>query len=208
MDEATITKIFDPFFTTKPQGEGTGLGLSIVHGVVHQHGGTISVHSALGVGSRFDIFLPVARQQVSTTAIAPLPGFTLQGARRKVLIAEDEGPIRRVIAHVLKNAGFEVELCEDGQAASDRFAAAPNSFALVITDLSMPRRNGLELIRDLQARRQNVPIVLMSGDVQRYGGDNVVQGRYLLQLAKPFLPDELLAVVRKLVESQEANTGF
>ena len=208
MDQSTQAKIFDPFFTTKPQGEGTGLGLSIVHGVVHQHGGTILVQSAPAAGSRFDIYLPVASEQLSPAGVPPPMAALLDGRRRRVLVAEDEEPIRRMLGHVLKEAGFEVELCEDGQAAAERFAVSPESFALVLTDLSMPRRTGIELITDLQARRRDIPIILMSGDAQRYGGDPLRYGRQFVQLAKPFLPDEMLAAVRKLVDASPSSAGF
>jgi PAS domain S-box-containing protein len=60
MDEPTRQRVFDPFYTTKSVGEGTGLGLSVVHGIVTAHGGAITVESALGLGSRFDIYLPIA----------------------------------------------------------------------------------------------------------------------------------------------------
>jgi signal transduction histidine kinase len=58
MDAATQSRIFDPFFTTKAPGEGTGLGLSVVYGIVTAHHATISVESALGQGTRFDILFP------------------------------------------------------------------------------------------------------------------------------------------------------
>ena len=70
MDEATRQRLFEPFFTTKPVGEGTGLGLAIVHGIVTSHGGTISLDSTPGEGTRFAIWFPLrpARQDIAAPA--------------------------------------------------------------------------------------------------------------------------------------------
>ncbi len=58
--EAVLARIFDPFFTTKPPGRGSGLGLPTVRDIVERHGGCLTVHSRVGEGTRFDIYLPAA----------------------------------------------------------------------------------------------------------------------------------------------------
>jgi signal transduction histidine kinase len=60
MDADTASRIFEPFFSTKPPGEGSGLGLSVVHSIVRNHDGAIAVESAVGEGSSFTVFLPLA----------------------------------------------------------------------------------------------------------------------------------------------------
>ena len=197
MDEATQARIFDPFFTTKGLGEGTGLGLSIAQGIVQDHGGCLRVRSAPGQGTRFDIFLPVSVAPQAPVAPAEATTGALAGAGRKVLVVDDEDGVRLLIGTLLRRARFTVEVCTEGKAAARKFAAAPATFALAFVDLAMPGRTGIELIADLRAVRADLPIILMSGDHQRYGAAPELAG--VVRLEKPFSSEEVFAAIAKLL---------
>ena len=134
-----LGRIFDPFFTTKATGRG--LGLAAVVGIVRDHGGVLVVETAPRAGTTFDVLLPRAphdavapkRPAASARAVAP---------RGPVLLAEDEAPLRRVSKMILEEAGFQVELAEDGVSAVAAFEASPARFAAVVIDQSMPRLRG------------------------------------------------------------------
>ncbi len=199
MDPATQARVFDPFFTTKPEGKGTGLGLAIVHGIVHDHGGAIRLQSAPGAGCRFDIFLP--RYYASEPAgedVSPASTPEIVGAGRRVLLADDEEFVRCFAERILTGCGFVVDTANDGVEGARRFAAAPAAYALALVDLSMPGRNGFELIGDLRRLRPDLPAILMSGDHHRY--DHTVGAAdhpEFLELSKPFGIEELKSAIRR-----------
>ena len=197
MDEATQARMFDPFFTTKALGEGTGLGLSIVHGIVHDHGGRLRVRSSPGQGSRFEIFLPVDPDTQPDVVSATVALAAPAGAGLRVLLADDEPQVRMLVGEVLKRAGFSVEFCDEGLTASRRFAEAPQTYALAITDLSMPGRTGFELITEMHALRPDLRVILMSGDYDRYGVMAAPVSRNVIRLPKPFSVEELFAALRR-----------
>jgi CheY-like chemotaxis protein len=206
MDAATQARIFDPFFTTKPQGQGTGLGLAIVHGIVVDHGGCVRVESEPGRGTRFDIFLPagaVATGSATESAAALPPLF---GLGRRILLADDDENVRMLVGAVLLRLGFVLEVCTDGQAAVQRFAATPGAFALALLDLSMPGLTGHAVIERLHAQQPGLPIVLMSGDHGRYAVKPGTAGTFV-PLLKPFAQAELLAALRQALGEKSAAPG-
>ena len=207
MDEATQAKIFDPFFTTKAQGEGTGLGLSIVHGIVHEHGGAIRVRSTVGIGSRFEVYLPVSQAVPAPTPTrATTPTFVV-GAGRRVLLADDEERVRQYVGAILRRCGFLVEVCAEGRSAYEKFTKSPNAYALAVVDLSMPGISGLELIEEVRKIRTDLPVILMSGDHERYGRVPSAKLSGVNRLPKPFSIEELMAAVRECLGSTTALSG-
>jgi signal transduction histidine kinase/CheY-like chemotaxis protein len=156
-----LERIFDPFFTTKSVGEGTGLGLSMVHGIVADLGGAIDVHSAPGVGTRFEVFLPVAGEAAmeSSEAASALP----MGSGETVMIVDDERPLVALAEEVVARFGYEPVGFVSSTAALEAFFAKPQRFDVIMTDEMMPELVGTELARKIRSLRPSIPILLMSG---------------------------------------------
>lgn len=199
MCEEIRKKIFDPFFTTKETGKGTGLGLSIVYGIVKQHNGYINVYSEPGNGTAFRIYFPVvALSHETEPETAPLPPPS--GGTETVLVAEDDPHVRTLVESILKQAGYEIILAEDGQYAVEKFRANPEEIRLVIMDIVMPRKNGMEALREIKLLQPDVKVLFCSG----YTAD-FIQSRGGLDenaelIMKPVMPSELLRKVREMLD--------
>lgn len=190
-------RIFDAFFTTKEAGEGTGLGLSSVHGIVASLGGDLSVYSEPGRGTTFRIYLPEADAE---ELAVPAPGShvdTADAARSgRILLVDDEQTILTMTARFLERAGYTVATAPDGTVARELLAAAPDTFDLLITDLTMPGCSGEELIEFAHGLRPELPAILTSG----FGGHrrmvDELESRSLVRyLDKPYRQSELMGCV-------------
>jgi PAS domain S-box-containing protein len=208
IDEPTQGRIFEPFFTTKQAGKGTGLGLSTVYGIVRQSGGHITFESALGEGTRFRIYLPpraVTGLQVENQT-APVATEVL-GGTEAVLVVEDEPALRALISVSLEKRGYTVVVAEDGAAAIRILENNPGEIDLVVSDIMMPKLNGLELRKQAILLVPEMRFLFISG----YAEDTIGQTAHLPQdasyLEKPFLPIELARKVRALLNENDARRG-
>ena len=150
---------------------GTGLGLSLVLRIVTQYGGAIDVHSALGAGSTFTVYLPrcgEAPEEVGGTRKA-LP----RGQGHRVMVVDDEEGLLELTTQALLEWGYQPTGFGSARAAIDAFRAKPDEFDVLLTDLRMPGMSGDILIREPRSLRPLLPVILISG----YVGD-VAQGGF------------------------------
>jgi signal transduction histidine kinase/ActR/RegA family two-component response regulator len=201
MDEDVRTHAFEPFFTTKPLGEGTGLGLATVYGIVRQSGGAITVDSAPGRGTTFDIFLPRDNDVVAMPQSVVSERTPVQGGET-VLVVEDEDTVRKLLVRVLSSAGYMVLAAPDGRQAIDLATEHQGDIALVLTDVVMPVMGGPELVREMRLIRPSARFVMMSG----YAADAVQEpealGNVSAFLGKPMTPAALVSTVRNVLDGQ------
>ncbi len=120
----------------------------------------------------------------------------------KILVVDDEKQIRDILMQFLTRAGHEVELAEDGVAAMQKYRAS--EFDLIITDLMMAKKNGLELIQEISREFGEVRVIAISGGVPATPSDYYLSVAKLMGAArvldKPFTKSELLAAVDTILE--------
>jgi PAS domain S-box-containing protein len=161
MDAPTLARIYDPFFTTKPIGKGTGLGLAVVHGIVKAHEGVITVESQPGQGTSFRIYFPRQLQSRFQEGISEDAIPCGQGQR--ILMVDDDASMRRMYQKLLATLEYQGTVVTNPNEAVDLFQKNPGQYDLVITDLTMPDMNGLEVARQIQAIRADMPVILTTG---------------------------------------------
>ncbi len=205
MDEETRRRVFEPFFTTKPPGKGTGLGLSVVWGIAARHEGWITVESAPGLGTTFELFLEAHDAEPLETSLEPSPLTGYRGDGERILLVEDEAVVREFASMALREYGYEVEVAASAAEAVSVFHRA-GPFDLVLSDVVLPDQSGLDLVEHLLTQHPELPALLTSGytdDRSRFG---VIADRGLPYLPKPYRLEVLLRAVRKALRGGSGAT--
>jgi PAS domain S-box-containing protein len=196
-----MKKIFEPYFTTKSKNEGTGLGLSVVHGIITNHDGHIFVYSEPEKGTTFLIYIPVI-QSFKKKDFPKLQNKELNGTER-LLIIEDDDVILELLKKQLTSFGYQVVAISCPVKAFEIFSQNPQQFDLVISDMTMPKKNGISLAQDILSIRPDIPIVLCTGFSELINKDTAIAMGVKDFIMKPMSKYEMGKVVRDVLDADE-----
>jgi CheY-like chemotaxis protein len=200
-----MAHIFEPFFTTKPQGQGTGLGLATSYGIVAQSGGFITVYSEVGTGTVFKVYLPAVTDRVNeptTPKVEALPT-----GHETILLVEDDDDIRTMAHRVLTSHGYQVLCANHGVDAIRVAQQHEERIDLMLTDVVMPKMDGVSLAHQMADVRPGMKVVYMSGYTNRAMDRLDVMQTDNAFISKPFTPSGLLIAVRGRLDEAQADAG-
>jgi two-component system cell cycle sensor histidine kinase/response regulator CckA len=198
MQPELIERLFEPFFTTKSDKTGIGLGLAVVYGIVQNHNGFFDVHSKIGEGSTFEIYLPVFEEAIEKVA-AEEEKPSLDHGKGAVLVVEDERQVRDLAVKTLEKCGYTAIIAKDGAEALSLYKNRKDEIDLVVLDVVMPKMGGWECFHRLKEIEPSVKVLIMTG----YTTDGSVQD-FLKEgakdvILKPFDLDTFATSVKKIL---------
>jgi CheY-like chemotaxis protein len=193
--------VFELFLTTNPPGSGTGLGLSVSYFIVTEdHGGTMSVESCPGAGTRFVIRLPVAGK------ISRGKGM---GENRTLLTIDDEEILMSMGCSIFEELGYSVTATANSAEAVELFRSRPDQLDLVMTDMAMPGMTGVDLSSEILKIRPDIPIILCTGFSQVITEEKARAMGIRAFAMKPLSLTSIAKLVRKALEKKESSLlGF
>lgn len=198
MEKGTLKRLFEPYFTTKEIGEGTGLGLAVTSGIVKSHKGFISVRSTPGEGSEFKVFFPILQfpERKEVADLAPI-----KGGHERILFVDDESFFVDLSCKVLTDLGYRVDSVYASEKALELFSSRPDQYDILVTDQTMPKMTGLELIERVHRIRPDLPTIICSGFSEFINNKTAQQIGVSHILYKPSTKRDLALAIRRVLDN-------
>jgi CheY-like chemotaxis protein len=206
MDAATQELVFEPFFTTKEKGKGTGLGLSTVYGIIRSCNGHILLESEENKGTSFRIYFPRVDKQAHIMAYREDLPAPISGSET-ILVVDDQPDVMTLVSEALHMHGYQVMEASNAGSALLICEERKDKIDLLITDVIMPKMNGVQLVRRLWQLIPDLRVLFMSGythNIIEQQGD-INPGQNFIQ--KPFNTANLLHMVRKVLDEPPSEAS-
>ncbi len=198
MNRALLERIFDPYFTTKEESGGTGMGLAVVHGIVREHNGHINVYSEPGEGTTFKVFLPQIIASVQAHVVRQLE--ELPAGTERILLVDDEEFVLNLERAILEKLGYRVTSFQNPLEALDVYDRRMADFDLVMTDMTMPKMSGAQLVAEIIERNPQAAIVICTGFSELINEKKAKALGAREYVMKPFVLREIATTLRKVLD--------
>ncbi len=198
--EELIPKIFDPFFTTKEHGKGTGLGLFTSISIIKSHNGFINVYSRVGAGTCVKVYLPAVLTEEPDLSEKNNVESIPTGNGELIMIIDDEISILQIIKQTLETYGYKTEVALNGAEAIS-ILKNENNIKLVITDMDMPKMDGVTTIKKIREICNDSKIIAISGLAQNYFSDKYTGPKIHGFIQKPFTTQKLLKKLNEVLNA-------
>jgi PAS domain S-box-containing protein len=196
-----MDKIFDPYFTTKETGKGTGLGLSVVQGIVKSCHGDIHVYSEPGKGTEVHVYLPIIKKLSKKDL--PDPSEPIQGGAERILLVDDEEIIIKMEKRMLERLGYHVTSRAGSLEAFEVFKANPDTFDLIVSDMTMPNMTGVQLANKIKAVRTDIPIIICTGFSDQINEKTSKKLGIQGYIMKPVIIREIAKTIREVLKESK-----
>jgi len=201
-----LDKIFDPFFTTKAVGKGTGLGLSVLYGIIHKQNGWIDVDSELGVGTTFNIYLPISTRDSEITPVFESIDDKDIKDKLSILVIEDNDSVRKYTTRILTISGFLVTPAPNGTQALELFLKNPDAFDFVFSDVILPDISGIKLVNHMQCIRPDLPVLLSSAYTDSKAQWKTIQEKGYPFIQKPYNAASLTESINNALRNKDNSS--
>ena len=203
--EKVIKKMFDPYFTTKPKGEGTGLGLAIVKGIVDGLEGEIEVESERGEGTKFTILLPkyVPGREKEELNVTSAEVEEVKKEQIRVMFIDDEEALLELFEFYLESNDMKVSSFGEGESALEEMRANPANWDILVSDVSLPGMDGLEILGYVRDINPLLPVILYSGFKKPKFKERAEALGVSRILVKPVVPSDMLKEIKAVLNKEE-----
>jgi signal transduction histidine kinase/CheY-like chemotaxis protein len=187
-------RIFEPFFTTKEEQGGTGLGLAGANGIIRGHGGFIDLESTPGIGTSFQIYLPISEREI-TPVKEGAAGILMDAKGKKALIVEDDEGLQEALRQALEENGFQVLQAFEGESGLRILKGIGKELSLVICDVLMPKFGGTELFYQARAIHPSLVFIFITGHPEAIIREEIDVDPQTYLLLKPLQINDLLQTI-------------